>query len=129
MIARHTLTILAVADLPRASKFYDAVFGWKVSVDVPVYRELELPGGNRLGLYARDAFAKNTGQLPGIAPGTTATELYFQVDDLAAFVARLRRSGARELSAPAPRDWGDTCAYFADPDGNVLVVAAPTPAT
>ena len=25
----------------------------------------------------------------------------------------------------APRDWGDEAAYFADPDGNVLVVARP----
>jgi len=41
-------------------------------------------------------------------------------------VARfLEAAGARLLSAAAPRDWGDEAAYFADPDGNVLVVARP----
>ena len=32
---------------------------------------------------------------------------------------------ARELSKLAPRDWGEQAAYFADPDGNVIVAARP----
>ncbi|MBK7584800.1 MAG: VOC family protein [Myxococcales bacterium] len=128
MSARHVLTILAVTDLDRAKRFYATVFGWPCSVDVPVYVELELPGGMRLGLYQRDAFAHNTGQVPErVGDGqTTATELYLHCDDPRALAEKLRAAGARELSALAPRAWGDTAAYFADPDGNVVVVACPS---
>jgi predicted enzyme related to lactoylglutathione lyase len=52
-------------------------------------------------------------------------ELYFHSGDLDAAIARLASAGARPLSPRAPRDWGDEAAYFADPDGNVLVAFAP----
>ena len=125
--ARHVLSILAVADLPRARRFYQRAFGWPRVVDAPVYVELELPDGNRLGLYRREGFARNTGRAPARVPrgAITATELYLRVDDVAAAGRRLRAAGARELSARAPRDWGDEAAYFSDRDGNVLVVARP----
>lgn len=121
------LIILAVRDLPRAVAFYKAVFGWPILVEVPVYVELAMPGGQRLGLYLREGFARNTG-LPAACPPeahTTATELYFRDDDATALSERLQAAGARLLSALAPRPWGDEAAYFADPDGNVLVVARP----
>ena len=126
-VATHVLTILAVEDVPRAAAFYERAFGWPRLVDVPVYVELTLPGGMRLGLYDRRGFGRNTGQVPtAIGPGARApTELYRHTDDVAAAVKRLEEAGARELSPLAPRDWGDEAAYFADPDGNVLVVARP----
>lgn len=125
MTARHVLTILAVSDLERSKRFYTEAFGWPRSVDVPVYVEHELPGGMRLGLYERNAFAHNTGQVPELvaAGQLAATELYFYADDLPVCMQRLRDAGARELSALALRPWGDEAAYFADPDGNVLVIA------
>lgn len=125
--ARHVLTILAVEDLPRAKAFYATAFGWPQAVDVPVYAEFQLPAGMRLGLYERVGFGRNTGQLPAQTPTgeISATELYLYVDDLVPSIERLKSAGARELSAPATRAWGDTAAYFADPDGNVLVVARP----
>jgi len=125
MSSRHVLTILAVADLERSKRFYAEAFGWRRTVDVPVYAEHELPGGMRLGLYERNGFARNTGELPTPTPAgaITSTELYFHADDPAALAAKLAAAGARELSALAPRPWGDEAAYFADPDGNVLVIA------
>jgi predicted enzyme related to lactoylglutathione lyase len=128
--ARHVLTILAVDDVARATAFYRDAFAWPQVVAVPVYAELAVPGGMRLGLYARDGFARNTGRPPGRVPAdhVTATELYLHVDDLDAAIARLRAAGAVELGPRARRDWGDDAAYFADPDGNVVVVAAPSPA-
>ncbi len=130
MNARLTLVILAVADLPRAIGFYSAVFAWKQTVDVPVYAEFQAPGGMRFGLYDRRAFAANTGQVPHEIPSGALcpTELYVHVDDLPAAITRLEAAGARCLSACAPRDWGDDAAYFADRDGNVVVVARPSTA-
>lgn len=131
MHARHVLTILATTDLERAVRFYDAAFGWPKGVETPVYVELTLPGGMRLGLYAREAFARNTGQLPVLAPpgGLSPCELYFYPEPLEAALERMEAAGGRLLSALAPRPWGDEAAYFADPDGHVLVLARPLPAT
>ena len=51
-------------------------------------------------------------------------ELYFYCDDLDAAIERILAAGARTLSVKSARDWGDVCAYFADPNGNVLVLAS-----
>lgn len=126
MTVRHALTILAVADLARAASFYERAFRFARVVDAPVYVELAIEPGRGLGLYAVDGFARTTGAPAAPSPSatTTRTELYFLVDDLDDAIARLHAAGARALSPRAPRDWGDEAAYFADPDGNVVVVAA-----
>ncbi|HEY6014924.1 MAG TPA: VOC family protein [Candidatus Limnocylindrales bacterium] len=128
--ARLALLILAVGDLPRAGAFYRAAFGWPADVDLPVYVEFRLPAGMRLGLYAREAFGRNVGELPHGAPAGSivTTELYLYPDDLAASAAALVAAGARPLSPLAHRDWGDEVAYFADPDGNVIALARATTA-
>jgi predicted enzyme related to lactoylglutathione lyase len=131
MSPKHILTILAVENLERSVDFYGRTFDWTKRVDVPVYVEFELPDGRGLGLYDREAFASNTGRPPQrIAQGELApTELYFHCDDLAPAVERMHEAGARVLSPLARRDWGDEAAYFADPDGNVIVLARPLPST
>lgn len=91
-------------------------------VETPSYVEFE----QKLGLYARDGYARNVGTMPVRTEGITGTELYFRVSDLAESCARLDRSGARLLSAAAPRPWGETAAYYADLDGNVVAVATPS---
>lgn len=126
-VTRHVLTVLAVEDLAVSLAFYRAAFAWELAVDTPVYAELTLPGGQRLGLYAREGFGRNIGRAPAridrdaIAP----CELYFYSDDLDAAIAAMQSAGARQLSPLAARPWGDEAAYFADPGGNVLVLARP----
>jgi catechol 2,3-dioxygenase-like lactoylglutathione lyase family enzyme len=119
------LIILAVSDLERSLGFYRRVFDWRQTVNTPGYVEFELPNDLRLGLYLREGFARNVGQTSLLVPegGLTSTEVYFQTDDLARLIARLDQAGARKLSPLALRDWGDEAAYFADPDGNVIVAA------
>ena len=120
------LVILGVEDVQQAAAFYRRVFEWPTVVEVPVYVELQA-GALRVGLYQRDGFARNTG-IPSLRVppgGLTASELYVHVDDPEAVLARLVDCGARALSPWALRDWGDHAAYWADPDGNVLVVARP----
>jgi catechol 2,3-dioxygenase-like lactoylglutathione lyase family enzyme len=127
MSTRLGLVVLAVSELPRAVSFYRSAFGWTVAVDSPVYVELALPEGMRLGIYERTAFARNVGEVPQLVPAgaLAATELYLYPDDVDSALARLGAAGARELSPLARRDWGDEVAYFADPDGNVLALARP----
>ncbi|MHC4932399.1 MAG: VOC family protein [Planctomycetota bacterium] len=125
MNAKHILTILAVENLEQSVDFYVQAFRWPKRVDAPVYVEFELPDGRGLGLYDREAFASNTGRPPQrIVQGELApTELYFHCDDLTPALERMHEAGAWVLSPLAPRDWGDEAAYFADPDGNVIVLA------
>ncbi len=121
------LVILAVEDLARARAFYEQAFDWTVEVDVPVFVQMRTrTPGLSVGLYQREAFAANTNELPAPAPvgGITATELYVLVEDLEGSLARLEEAGARRLSDPADRPWGDRAAYVADPDGNVIAVAS-----
>ena len=126
---RHALTILAVADLERSVAFYRAAFDWPTAVAAPNYVEFALPAGQRFGLYRREGFAINTGAPPALPPAgaLSATEIYLYADDLGRAEARLATAGARQLAKRAPRDWGDEASYYADPDGNVVVVARPMP--
>lgn len=125
--ARLVLVVLAVDDLAQARRFYEDAFGWPLEVDAPPYKEFRLPGGLRLGLYRTEGFALNTRERPADVPAgaLTRTELYLHVDDPAATGERLVGLGARLLDGLSPRDWGDEAAYYADPAGNVLVVARP----
>lgn len=127
---RQVLTILAVESVTASAAFYEAAFGWPRAVDTPVYVELTMMNGQRLGLYERHGFGRNVGRVPAAIPeGELApTELYFYADDLDAAIDRLRHAGAHELGPLSPRDWGDEVAYFADPSGNVLAIARPRPA-
>ena len=124
---QHILTILAVKNLPKSISFYTEVFGWEQIVNVPVYAEFKIPGGMRLGLYERKSFALNVGKIP-ICTATnelTPTELYFYVDDIEAAIGKFKKAKARVLSELSRRDWGDEAIYFADLDGNVIVLARP----
>ena len=126
MSAELAIVIFAVADVARSKAFYLAAFGWEVRVDLPNYVQLELPGKTALSLYERSGFAVNTRSEPIACPEgeITASELYLQVDDLEAASKSLLDAGARLLAAAAPQVWGDTVAYFADPDGNVVSIFA-----
>ena len=63
--------------------------------------------------------------MSGTAPRLILTIL--AVEDLPRAVDFYRAAiGWRRLLDPRPaKPWGDEAAYFADPDGNVLVVAVP----
>jgi predicted enzyme related to lactoylglutathione lyase len=119
--------ILAVEDLQRAVAFYRQAFEWREIVSTATYAELAIDDGMRIGLYERVAFGRNTGQVPiaAVAGELSRTELYLHVDSLPDTIASLERAGARCLSAARRREWGDEAAYFADTDGNVIVVAKP----
>jgi predicted enzyme related to lactoylglutathione lyase len=121
-----SLIILAVSDLARSVEFYSRAFDWRETVNTPAYVEFELRPGLGVGLYQREGFARNVGQMPSSVPleELTSTEIYFRTQDPHKLIAQLEQVGARVLSPMALRDWGDVAAYFADPDGNVIVVAS-----
>jgi predicted enzyme related to lactoylglutathione lyase len=119
--------ILYVADQRRSAAFYQSVLGEPPTLDVPGMTEFELAQGAVLGLMPEDGIARILG--PGVAHPSSArgaprSELYLVVDDATAVHERAVASGAREVSPPAERDWGDVVGYSLDPDGHVLAVAS-----
>jgi lactoylglutathione lyase len=121
--------VLAVSDVDRAYAFYRGVFGWESHLGWPgEYEELVVSEEDRLGLYRRDGWAASAGAEPADLNGhVSPAYLYVRVEDLDGTIGRLREAGARPLSPRADRNWGDEAAYFADPDGNVVAVAARLP--
>lgn len=105
---KHVLTILAVKDLLASVEFYRSAFDWTPTIETPVYVEFTLNGEQRIGLYAREAFGRNTGLLPTEIPAgaITPTEIYFYSDHLSATIEKIKQAGARELSALAPKGLG-----------------------
>ncbi len=120
------LFILYVADQAAARRFYAQVLARAPQLDVPGMTEFALAAGSALGLMPAAGIRRLLGSAlpdPAAAAGTPRAELYLRVADAAAHHARALAAGAVELSAPAPRDWGEQVAYSLDPDGHVLAFA------
>jgi len=119
--------VFSVAELARSLDFYDRAFAWprNEQIDYTNYVELLPPGGGALGLYERDGYAELVGAAPAEIPEgrVSAAYLYVRVDDVEAAVRQLEAAGGRSLGELAARPWGETAAWFADPDGNVVAVA------
>jgi predicted enzyme related to lactoylglutathione lyase len=117
--------IFAVADLARSVSVYERAFGWprNEGINHANYVELLPPSGGPLGLYERDGYAQLVGAKPVEIPEESVSPayLYVRVEDVE--VRRIEEAGGRPLGELALRSWGETAAWFADPDGNVVAVA------
>ena len=128
----HVATRIPVQDMDRARAFYAEKLGLEPSEERP---------GGLLYRCASGVFAlfKSAGASPG-----TFTQMSWEVDDLAATVAELRRHGVvfEEVDVPGlktvdgiadvagnypSRGSGETAAWFRDSEGNMLGIGQPTP--
>jgi steroid delta-isomerase-like uncharacterized protein len=121
--ARLRQTLLAVADLPRALRFYRAAFDWTPVVERKGYAELGLAGGARLALTERAEVTPAPGDKAGGA------ELILDVDDVQAATHRLVAAGARVIGSIGGTGTPDERATVADPWGNQLVLTRRQPGT
>ncbi|HVZ39413.1 MAG TPA: VOC family protein [Candidatus Kapabacteria bacterium] len=121
-----THLILYVADQAASTAFYAHVLEREPSLNVPGMTEFTLGDGCVLGLMPAAGIRRLLGEAlpdPDAGHGIPRCELYLHVDDPAAWHRRALAAGARELSPPALRNWGDVAAYSIDADGHVLAVA------
>ena len=119
--------ILYVADQTRSTAFYTTLLGNAPTLDVPGMTEFSLSDGCKLGLMPESGIARIiSGPLrhPSEGNGIPRCELYLLVDDLDGAVQRAMNAGARLVDQAADRDWGHRVAYYADPDGHVIALAA-----
>jgi lactoylglutathione lyase len=75
-----------------------------------------------LGVTTEDSPRLLVGVEPGPGP---RHELFVYVEDVDAAVAELRAAGATILREPVDQPWGERVAFAADPEGNVVSLAAP----
>jgi lactoylglutathione lyase len=63
--------------------------------------------------------------LAGVEPGQgPRSEMFVYVEDVDHSLSELRAGGARVLRAPTDMPWGERLAYLADPEGNIVALAA-----
>ncbi len=125
---RHDLTILVADDVRSAMAFYSRAFEWPISVESREYVQFDLPGGRGLAICSSDAFELHTGGRlrTRTDDALSGAQLYLRTYDPRRAAQRLLEAGARPLGELEPRAWGDECAYFADPEGNVIALARRT---
>lgn len=119
-------TILYVEDQQVSTAFYEKLLRHKADLNVPGMTEFRLSDSFKLGLMPNNGIAKILqDHLPHPSKGTgiPRCELYLYVEDITVEFDNALSAGARVISPIAPRDWGDTVCYFADPDGHVIAFA------
>jgi uncharacterized protein len=124
---RGVITILYVRDQQASAAFYEKVLGKGPDLNVPGMTEFSLSHGCTLGLMPVKGIKRLLGAAlpdPEKAGGVPRAELYLLVEDPHGLYSRALKAGARPLSPPEPRDWGDVAGYVLDPDGHVLAFAS-----
>ena len=130
MKPRITLRTLGVDDLDRAVAFYRDGLG--LPTEGIVGREFEhgavaffeLAGGLKLGIWAQDDLAHDSG-LPKTPLSATAFSVGHNVarrEEVDAVIEEARRAGAEIVKPPADTFYGGYAAYFRDPDGHLWEV-------
>lgn len=124
MEPRISLLTLGVSDLARSRAFYEKL-GFTPS---PAGNEQVVffqAGGMALGLFGRDALAKDA-HLPAAGSGFGGITIAYNARSKAevdAVFAEAVAAGARPLKQPVDVFWGGYSGYFADPDGHPWEVA------
>jgi catechol 2,3-dioxygenase-like lactoylglutathione lyase family enzyme len=122
-------TIVYVADVAASLAFFERAFGLarRFLHESGTYGELET-GQTTLAFAAHELGNMNfTGG--HVRADTSAQplgmEIAFVCDDVGSAHARALAAGARELSAPMVRPWGQTVSYARCPDGTLVELCTP----
>lgn len=121
---RIHLVTLGVADLKRATSFYEAL-GMKRRLPLAEGVAFFDAGGAVVSLYGRDALAHDAG-LEAMTPGSGSVTLAFNVDSDGAVDAVLEaaaRAGGKIIKPGYKVFWGGYIGYFSDPDEHMWEVA------
>ncbi|MBU0681237.1 MAG: VOC family protein [Proteobacteria bacterium] len=120
-IPRLTVVTLGVADLSKATTFYETVLATPPNNSFAGVTFIELPG-TWLSLYPLAALAKDISpEVPLVHSGFSGVTLAHNArcrDDVIAIIERARSAGACVMKAPQETFWGGFSGYFADLDGH-----------
>lgn len=91
-----------------ATRFYHALFGWNVNADNPLgYRAIDT--GSKRGIQG--------GIWPCPPEGDAFVQLFVEVDDVSAHVARCQKLGGKIVVPPQKLPQGETMAIVLDVEG------------
>lgn len=122
--------MLHARDPGRVARFY-ATFGFEEQFSLPGpdgapgFISMRRAGGAELGVTTEDTPRLLAGVEPGPGP---RHELFVYVEDVDATVAGVAGAGGSVLKEPADMPWGERVGYVADPEGNIVALAAPAAA-
>ena len=116
---RVTFITLAVADLARARRYYEAL-GWELesAMDEVAFYAMD---GQKFGLFSLEGLARETGR-PAESLGNGAMTLaqnHPSREAVDAAYAQAVACGATPVAEPFATDWGGYSSYVADPDGHL----------
>jgi lactoylglutathione lyase len=120
--------VIYAADVERVAAFYEKL-GFEEHVRLPG----QDGSAGFIGLHRGGAeLAVTTEESPrilaGVEPGPGPRhELFVYVEDVDATVSNLKQSGTTVLRKPQDMPWGERVGYVADPEGNVVSLAAAAP--
>ncbi len=108
-------------DIEKSKKFYHDLFGMDVVLD---------NDGNMIlteGLVLQDAKIWSTFLEKNIIPKNNSCELYFEEQDIEAFVEKLERlyPSVEYVNRLMTHSWGQRVVRFYDLDGNLIEVGSP----
>ncbi|AGZ40095.1 VOC family protein [Actinoplanes friuliensis] len=125
--ARVSLATLGVADVARATEFYESL-GWRLSpASIPGVVSYFHTAGGLLSLVTTENMAADAGLPARPAPPNPATDfrgtkLAINVETPGAVDESLRavvQAGATLVKAGGATEWGGYLGYFTDPDGHL----------
>jgi catechol 2,3-dioxygenase-like lactoylglutathione lyase family enzyme len=118
MISRIHAATIVVSDQDKAIDFYVNILGWQKSADNPMGPNMRwvtvVPPGAETHLAL--APPRGMGWAARTPGGETGIALI--APDLRGDYAALTAKGVRFKGEPESMPWGDTAAWFYDPDGN-----------
>ena len=125
MEPRITIITLGVADVARATFFYESIFGWTKSSHSNEHISFFELNDLQLALYGKTDLAEDA-QVPASGTGFNAFTLAYntrseaEVDEL---IQTMRAKGVKIVKEPQKVSWGGYSSYLADPDGHLWEIA------
>ena len=121
---RYAQTILYVADVAAAVRFYTDAFGLEPGFADAGGTYATLAGeGGQLAFASHDQAAQGVGDEARRPPA--GFEVWIETDDVPAAVDRALRAGAELVAEPVEKPWGQTVAYVRDPNGALVELGTP----
>ena len=114
-------TLVVVKDCNKALKFYNDMFGLELVRDND--GNMELSGG----IFLQETYYWEKFLEKGITQPNNSSELYFEEEDVDAFVEKLEKMypDTVYVNKLMTHSWGQKVVRFYDPDGNLIEVGTP----
>jgi lactoylglutathione lyase len=131
MASLRAFPVLYARDVERVAGFY-ATLGFVEHFRLPSadgaagFIAMRREGGAELAVTTEDSPRMLAGVEPGPGP---RHELFVYVEDVDSAAAGVEAAGGSVLKPPQDMPWGERVGFVADPEGNVVSLAAPAAAS